>query len=141
MESEFVYKLKKPFDYSFKGETLTAKNLVLSAPSFSNRKECFIIENGFMKITRELQKSQPVKTAPSPKKLENILAEDFVAVFMSGDTDPGPYFDAFESLLLSGVCMVDGKEVITDGLMKKLLLEDFKAVFGQYLKFFLLHSL
>ena len=136
----FDFILSDPIKYQAKGENTEASLLELSAPAVNNRKKVAKLKQGFMRVINGLQ-NPDAKAAEGKKGNEKIKPEEIMALIQMGIIEYDEYIDIFVSLLISGVCKVDGEVDITQHMVNKISFEDMEKLMGEYLINFIVGSL
>lgn len=137
MKNEFSFDLSTPINYHSEGQQKPAKKLTFCAPSNKHRKQCLTIKNDFMNIIKSIKSDGKSEKEDSGK----ISSRDFVNVFLTSSDQVHSSFDAFEEMMISGICKVDVNEDMTRLLVEQMSIDDFEGCFGEYCKIFLLSSL
>ena len=136
----FDFTLSEPIDYQAKGENTKASLLELSAPAVNNRKKVAKLKQGFMRVINGL-KNPDAKGAEGKKSNEKVKPEEILALIQMGAIEYDEYMDIFVSLLVSGICKVEGEVDITQHMVDKISFEDMERLMGEYLINFIIGSL
>lgn len=140
LDSEFQYKLKAPFRYAHKGETVEAKFVLLRAPTSKHRRECAVLKQAFFRALRDAPDAQNVSGADAAKREEVTGEEVMTLLAMSSNVDLDNVFEAGRTLLTGGVAMLDGEQKMTAPLLDEVSMDDLEGMLGEYLAFFTLRS-
>jgi len=148
-KKEFEFILNEELDYSDSGDAKKTKRLILRAPANIHRNETFRLRQGLLKGMTEAQarlKSSTTEEITNNNQNQTNEIDDEIdgqgiltGLFMS-DIDMVEYMALFERLLLNGCCIVDGKINLTDGILKKISIDDEERLLGEYIANFIFPS-
>lgn len=137
INDEFEFKLSKPIEYAHGGNQEKGELLILTAPTQRQAKERTKLQQGFFRAITSVQSNgEEKKTTDSPE----IKGSDIVAIMLSSPVDMVSFLEDFRRMITSGVCKIEGREVLTSALYDKLDPNDIDALLGEYLGNFILSS-
>lgn len=149
--TEFDFVLKDPIQFDNQGKIETGNALVLKAPSNAQRRWTTQIKAAFMGAVAEQQRNAPADMISNAKAQAQASGKDanasmtggeIMAVIYSSSGDIEKVESAFKSLILSqGICMIEGKQALTNILFDKISDRDMDRLMGDYLANFFIGSL
>lgn len=140
----FDFTLSGPISYQATGENTQASMLELTAPSVKNRKKVAKLKQGFMRVINDLpetQKKEAQEQAEKEKgKSEAPDPQEILTLIQMGAVEYDEYIDIFVSLLVSGICKIEGEVAMTQLIADKISFQDMEKLMGEYLVNFILVS-
>ena len=107
------------------------------APTQRQAKERTKLQQGFFRAITSVQNSGDDK---KPAENVEIKGSDIVAIMLSSSVDMVAFLEDFRRMMISGVCKIEGREVLTSALYDKLDPDDIDSLLGEYLGNFILSS-
>jgi hypothetical protein len=148
----FDYELINEFDY-FDDNTKDvekAKSLKFMAPTSRQLGICLKLKQAFMCAIKETTKDlKDKKPSTHQNSEETITGPDIENLFlMSSEIDLEEIHLLFKKLIVSsndkstyrGVCIVEGKTLLTEALYNEICTDDIETMLGEYIANFLLPS-
>lgn len=140
--TEVDFPLTKEFDYSHKGDTVSATFIKLTAPSAKQLKHCTELKQAFYRAMHEMQKDNPDKGEVEKTGDEKLTGTEIIQMlFVSESVNMSSVLVNAIELLSSGVAMIDGEEKLTKPLIQEMSMDDLEGMLGVYLENFILRSL
>ena len=140
--AEHIYELKTAFSYAFKGESVDASFISLTAPTFKHIDKVAPIKQAFTLAISEISSGSNVDTEDKEAEEEKkITGGECMQIFYRSTVDITKVMLHAEQLFKSGVAMVDGEVKLTTPLMEKMSLDDFEGLVGAYVANFIMPSL
>ena len=137
IQDELEFVLERPIEYASNGEKTEGKLLILKAPSSKNQKERIKLQQGFFRAITGIKNEGKDK---DKNDTADIKGSEILALMLSSDIDMVAYHEDFKRLITSGVCMVEGTEILTAPLYDKVDPDDLDRMLGDYLAAFILSS-
>ena len=136
----FEYTLSDPVKFHRQGQTEESTLLVFQAPSAKNRKKVAKLKQGMMRAIDGIQGESVQNVDGKP---EDINPREVLALLqMSSVIEYDEYLETFVGLMTSGVCRVDGSEImLNEKMLEDVTCEDLDNILGEYLVNFILGSL
>jgi len=133
---EFTLSLNTPLAYDHDGQRVEADHLVFKAPTALHLKLCSkigqAVVRGAMEMSNKIETTAEVKSGDDTPSGEMYIS----AVMAAESVDFDKFTDMMQTLFISKVCYVDGKEPLTALLFKQLPLDSFMEAMGLYLENF-----
>lgn len=138
MESSFHFTSKTAFKYQQDGQNLESNELLLIAPSYKTRKHTNVLKQLFFRAAKSFGEANKSKKAGNDD--DELKAEDIVLMLNASSIDMNDVYDAFEKVLLSGHCKIEGEIDLRQHHLDTMDIEDVEEILGRYLADFLLAS-
>jgi hypothetical protein len=147
-KKEFEYILSESFKYSHEGQHLDAKRLLLRAPSAKYLELIGEIQGMYMsamiKISgminsskREKDNTNQEDTSKKSKDDDGSTTFGLVLSGMNGE-EIKKFNQSFIKLFTTeDICLIDGKEKMTDSLLQEMHYKEVQNIMGEYIKNFL----
>ena len=150
---EHIYTLKSTFNYATKdGDAQEATFLTLRAPDFTQMRKVAPIKQAFFCAIKSAQDEKAKKEKEDTtiikqdKDIESnddddgVNGEQCIQLLYSSHVDVSKVILNAELLFVSGVASVNGEIPVTSGILKKLTMEDFEGLLGEYISNFIMPS-
>lgn len=134
IKTEFDFTLTKKFGYSFKGDTVEASFIRLTAPSAKQQMLCVELKQYFLRAASEMPDSDKTDDSGDPK------GEDFIKMLYISSVDMKKVVATGRELLTSGVALVDGEVKLIKPLIDLFSYNDSENMLGEYCLNFILLS-
>lgn len=136
------YTLISQFDYSVKGDTVTAEFIELTAPTSKNMYQCADLKQAFFRAISEHNKTQNSPAdSEEDTKIEDLTPIELIsALYASNTVDMKEILGVSVELFKSGVAKVDGETKLTKPLIDEMSTDDLEGILGEYLLNFILAS-
>jgi len=142
--SEINVELKKPFEYSHKGEMEKASFITLPEPIFRDLDKIAPIKQAFVSAINELASDTDTSGNSAIDKSDNdsggITGPMIMALMYRSKGNMAQVF-LYAQDLFKSVALVDGEQKLTVPLMEKMAVADFENLVGEYLANFIAPSL
>lgn len=132
-----IFPLTTSFDYSKGGEQINAEFIACSAPNSNYMKECAALKQAFF---RALPEGESSGEEANPDDLDMAGADVMMMIAQSTKVELSDVLEIGRKLLGSGLCQVDGEQKLVDSMIKKMSMDDFESLVGEYLVNFILAS-
>lgn len=131
------FPLSKPFDYSKGGEQPNAQFIQCTAPTSRDMQYCAALKQAFF---RALPTGEDTSEDTDADNLDIDGSDVMMMIAQSPIVELPAVLEVAAKLLTNGVAKVDGEVKLSDGLLKKMDLDDFEQLVGDYLVGFVLAS-
>lgn len=140
LRQEFEYQLNQPLEYHSGGAVVEAKTLLCVAPSMNQLNQTAKLKQGFFKALKNAQQSRNQAQETQAPADVDLNADMVMGILYMGDIDLVDYFNDFKSLLINGVCKIDGLVDLSAHNLNKMAISDLEQLLGQYIANFLIPS-
>ena len=138
LKTEFKYVLKTSFEYSKKGEILSAQFISLTAPTSRTTAECAALKQAFFRAMGEQEGGDPDKMDQD----FDIEGSDIMTLIAMAKSVDLPDVLAIGKKLFQqpGIALIDGEIKFGNELMNRMSVDDLEDLLGEYLVNFILAS-
>ena len=142
LKKEFEYKLIEGFDFqNTKAQKLeTAQTLTMIAPSMNNRSYRTILQQSLMRAISDLQSRQNLNQSEEKQSQDALTGAMIFSILSTSSINLEDCYNAFEKLLIGGLCKINSSVNLTADLFKKISLDDIECMLGEYIANFLIPS-
>jgi len=148
LKKEFEFILEDTLTYSHDGKAgISAKKLLLRAPSckllYVANQLSSMVMNALMKARGNYTSdSNDNSSSSGPLKIDGESVYMIISSSFNDKKQMDDFSKAFEDLILSdNICLIDGKEPLTQDLLADLDAREFLRLTGDYIANFLLPSI
>ena len=140
-KTEFEFVLNDKIEYAVGGDTKTASNITVKAPSYNDTKYVLKLHalvnqatTSYLSSIKELL-AKRITSTDTPENKEPTHEDqvnDIVTILVSGNYDTDKLLDIFNELILKSG-KLDGKELLTPFLLGKLSPRETLRLIGEYI--------
>ena len=150
--NDFEFKLCREVTYHDNGQAFKTKKLLLRAPSMRQQEYASVLKQGLQRADTEKQDSilksgilnfdiEKIKQLQSEcsKSIAKKVTGKEILELISGSKVIvlNDFLESFKDIMKSGVCLVDGKVIITDAIIEELDYNECLKLMGDYIASFL----
>lgn len=141
-KDEFDYFLKKPIQYAFQGQSVSASFIRLSAPTAKDLKHTTILKSAIFEAIKNMEgKNTEESNNDSQVSEQDIDGEGIIAFLYMGGVDMSKVIvAAVELFRRKGLALIEGETNLTMPLIEKISHDDIEAMTGEYIANFIAPS-
>ncbi len=134
---EITFQLKKHIHYSYEGEEIFGKFIILYSPTKKQMKECVFLKQAFFRAANSIKSDG----TEDKDQTQEIKGQDIISLLYSSDADMHKVLLSGIALLKSGAAKIEGVKDMTSPMIEEMGHDDLENIIGEYIANFIVASL